>query len=237
MFTLFFRPLRLTFALLLLCAGVAFAQTDLPGVPAEWQALLALAITGLSGWLVVPLTALSKRLGCTKGPTTVLISAALSLAVTLGIHLWQAYEVRGDLPWPQALWSALGAFVVSQGLYWMRRLSQGNVTPQVGPVIGEVQPPADVKQAPPSGFEPMTGLTGVQGFAGLPAVATGLLSNLIADVLREAKLLATPEQVMRVALALAPVAPDLLDGDVHLSAENRNRILRVVMDLKATGTL
>ena len=76
-----------------------------------------------------------------------------------------------------------------------------------------------------------------QPLTGLPAVATGLLSDLIADVLRKARLLATPEQVMRVAVALAPVAPDLLDGDVHLSAANRNRVLGVVLDLKAGGHL
>lgn len=228
------RSFRVLPVLLLIGAGVASAQTDLPGVPAEWQALLALVITGLSGWLVVPLTALSKRLGSTKGPTTVLISAALSLVVTLSIHLWQAYEVRGDLPWPQALWSAVGAFVVSQGLYWMRRFSQGSGTPQVGPVYGEVQPPADVKQAPPAGLE---SLTSAQGFAGLSGVATGLLSDLIADVLREAHLMVSPERVMRVAVALVPVAPDLLDGDVRLSADNRNRVLGVVMDLKTAGNL
>lgn len=80
-------------------------------------------------------------------------------------------------------------------------------------------------------------VTAPQSLVGLPAVDLGSLTDLIVLVLTGAGLSPTQERLVRVTAALAPVAPDLLDGDVHLSAENRNRILQVVMDLKTGGRL
>lgn len=80
-------------------------------------------------------------------------------------------------------------------------------------------------------------VTAPQSLAGLSAMDLGSLTDLIVLVLTGAGLSPTQERLVRVTAALAPLAPDLLDGDVHLSAENRNRVLRVVMDLKTGGTL
>lgn len=102
---------------LLLC--MAFAQTAMPlpdGLDA-YSAAIALFVGLLSGLLVHPLTAIAKRFGRTEGPTTVAISAVLSLLVSAGYALYQA---AASHPGP-GLWGALLnaaiAFVFANGLY------------------------------------------------------------------------------------------------------------------------
>lgn len=78
----------------------------------------------------------------------------------------------------------------------------------------------------------------VQAMTPLAALPAGGLSDLIGEVLRGAGLPVTRERLAQVVVALAPVAPDLLlDGSPYLSTDNRNRILKVVMDLKDGGQL
>ncbi|CAM3265301.1 hypothetical protein DESA109040_05805 [Deinococcus saxicola] len=113
-------------------------------------------------------------------------------------------------------------------------------------VIGELQPPADLKSPPPSGIEPIPGgglgLFSVPSFSGAGGAVAGLLGPqgvdvLVETLLRAAGLQGTPLQMFRVGAKLAVVAPDLLDGDVHLSSENLARINNAVLDLKAAGGL
>ncbi|WP_414656767.1 hypothetical protein ACINK0_11395 [Deinococcus sp. VB343] len=248
-----FLTLALTFA-------SASAQGDLPGLPADWQPVVTLAIGLLSGVLVGPLTAIAKKLGRTEGPNTVAVSAVMSLLVTLGFSLWQATASQTNMPWGQALLLALIAFVKSNGDYISRVFStaKGQGTPEVtvnmptpeqpptpAPiVIGDVMPPADIKTPPPgapaSDIEPIPGLdTAPLGLLSSlpPQVVEQGIEVVISQMLAQAGLQATPQQLVRVAARLAVVTPDLMDGNAYLSAENRNRILGVILDLKAGGDL
>ncbi|WP_412027001.1 hypothetical protein [Deinococcus yunweiensis] len=110
----------------------------------------------------------------------------------------------------------------------------GQGSPATAPIVvaDEVLPPAGTTAPPPSGIGPI----GAQPLMGLP-LNLGSLETLIDLVLTDANVAATPTLLIRLGARLAVVAPDLLDGDVHLSAENRNRVLAVVMDLKKEGGL
>jgi hypothetical protein len=110
---------RLWPLLLLGVGGVALAQeaAPLPAGLAAYAPLLTSAIGLASAALVRPLTALYKHWRGTSGPTTVLISAVLSLLVSAGFTLWQAAATHtGPGLWP-ALLSAAMAFVVANGTY------------------------------------------------------------------------------------------------------------------------
>lgn len=245
--------------MLALLFSVASAQDALPGVPADWQPVLTLAIGLLSAMLVGPLTAIAKKLGCTTGPTTVAVSAGMSLLVTFGFSLWQAAATQTDMPWSQALMLALIAFLKSNGDY-IRQVfatAKGQGTPEVTvnlpqpepqpalPTIvvsGEVTPPADVKGPPQSGLEPIPGLDAQTAPLGLlgnlpPQVVEQGIEVVIAQLLAQAGLQATPQQLVRVAARLAVLAPDLMDGSAYLSTDSRDRILGVIIDLKAGGAL
>ena len=250
-----FRPTPLTALLLaafpfililmvLLGLGQAFAQdAALPGVPAEYAPILTLVIGLLSSLLVQPLTSIAKKLGRTSGPTTVAISAAISLVLAVGFALWQAATTRGEVSLGMALLLAAVAFLKANGDYITRVFSSAKgaaAAPATQLVVGDLTPPAGTV-TPPSGVEGIPGLDtpatpGLGLLSGLP-LPTPDLSSLLAQVLIGAGLPATTEQLVRVAARLAVVAPDLLDGDLHLSAGNRNRILSVVMELKAKGSL
>ena len=212
----------------------------------------------LSAVLVGPLTAIAKKLGRTSGPTTVAISAAMSLLVALGFSLWQAAATQSGVPWGQALLLALIAFIKSNGDYISRvfATAKGQGTTEVtvnlpvpepaplGPpavIGGEITPPADLKFPPSSGLESIPGLDAPAPLGLLGGLPGGVVEQgievIISQLLTEAGMQATPQQLVRVAARLAVVAPDLMDGSAYLSAENRNRILEVVLDLKAGGAL
>lgn len=96
----------------------------------------------------------------------------------------------------------------------------------------------DVQQDQAADWRAATAQDVLQGVAPLAALPAGGLSDLIGEVLRGAGLPVTRERLMQVAVALAPVAPDLLlDGSAYLSSDSRNRILKVVMDLRDGGQL
>lgn len=248
------------FLTLALTAASASAQGDLPGLPADWQPVVTLAIGLLSGVLVGPITAIAKKLGRTEGPTTVAISAAISLVLTFGFSLWQAAVTQTNLPLGQTLLLATIAFLKSNGDYISRVFStaKGQGTPEVtvnlptleqppapAPiVIGDVVPPPDLKTPPPgvpaSGLEPIPGLdTAPLGLLGNlpPQVVEQGIEVVITQLLAQAGMQATPQQLVRVAARLAVTAPDLMDGSAYLSAENRARILDVILDLKAGSAL
>lgn len=218
--------------------SIARAQDALPGVPAEYQATLTAAIGLLSGLLVYPLTALAKRFWKTSGVNTVVISAVLSLLVAAGFNVWQAVATQGSVPIWTALITALWAFVQANGAY----IAKVYATAKAGtvfPVDGETLPLDKTGEGQAAALEYMTGTA--QPFLGLPdlgAVAGGLLGSPLMDGLVKALLTAAglpagAAQVLQVGMKLAPIAPDLLDGNPQLSTENLAKINRVILDLKA----
>ncbi|GAA5514757.1 hypothetical protein Dcar01_03518 [Deinococcus carri] len=240
-----------TLSVLVLGTGLALAQgTDLPsGIPAEYQGVVAVLIGLLSAVLVQPLTSIAKKLGRTTGPTTVAVSAVLSLLVALGFALAQAAATRGGLNLGGALLVALVAFVKANGDYITRVFSnaKGNALAPAGlpdpvpVVVGEVVTPPEVRGAPPA-----SGLEVIPGLDTTPGAARGLLGGgtlaltldaLLESLLSQAGLQPTPARLLRIGGRLAVVAPDLLDGDAHLSADSRNRVLGVILELKQGGLL
>jgi hypothetical protein len=102
------------------------------------------------------------------------------------------------------------------------------------PIASELLPPDGVIGTPPDGARSSQTAAplGVLGMTG------NRLDDLVGWALQQAGLTAPgPAAYLRVGAKLAMVAPDLLDGDPHLSAENRDRVLAVVMDLKRLGGL
>lgn len=106
----------------LLFFGLAFAQvTDIGseletryGLPAG---LFSTVIGLLSAWLIIPLTALAKKLGRTTGPTTVTVSAFFS-ALLVGVGGWVlGLYGTGTASYGAACWAALLAFLKANGDY------------------------------------------------------------------------------------------------------------------------
>ncbi|MFC6592432.1 hypothetical protein ACFP81_10775 [Deinococcus lacus] len=89
----------------------------LTGVPPEWEPLLTLLVAWASAWLVQPLTAIAKKVGCTQGPTTVAVSAGLSLLVAAGFSVAAAQASGQTVALGQVLLSAVLAFVRANGAY------------------------------------------------------------------------------------------------------------------------
>ncbi len=110
----------LLFLLALPLIGVALAQDAIPGVPAEYQSLVTLLIGWLTGWATVGLTAIWKKVFQTSGPSTVLVSAGMSLLAGFGFTAYAALSIRGDTPWWQALVSAAIGFIGANGTYISR---------------------------------------------------------------------------------------------------------------------
>lgn len=100
----------------LLVWSMAGAQTALDDIEAKVgipSGLLVTLIGYLASMLVIPLTALAKKLGQTKGPTTVVISSVLSFVITfVGGLLLGLYS-----SWTEALWAAVVTVAISNGLY------------------------------------------------------------------------------------------------------------------------
>ncbi len=120
-------------------------QIIIPGIPAEYAAVVFTLIGVLSSWLVQPVTALLKRLGKTSGVTTVAISAALSFVTAL---LFAVLTASGsDVNWLGVLVTTVIAFVKANGDY-ISKQQAANRTPSALPerpeaaTVGEIQPPA-----------------------------------------------------------------------------------------------
>ncbi|MDV6376019.1 hypothetical protein [Deinococcus arenicola] len=234
-------------ALLLAWGGLAFAQGAgdlIPGIPAEWQTPIVVGVGLLSGFLVGPLTAIAKKLGRTTGPSTVAVSAALSLIVAVAFVLIQAATTREDVAWTAALWIALLGFIRSNGAYIssVAALIKGAEAARATVVVGEVQAPADLKSPPPSGFENRAGTDGQPlNLFGAGAIGSALvqatLGTLLEGVLGQLHLPATADNVARLALKLIKVFPDLADGNFHLNWRNRADILEASRELMDAGGL
>jgi len=119
-------------------------QIVIPGVPAEYAALIYTLIGLIAAPLVTPLTALYKRFGRTSGPTTVAVSAFLSFVVSLCFALGTAAAQGGPVNWLGVLIGAVIAFVKSNGDYISRsQAAQKAATPPPA-IVGEILPPAEV---------------------------------------------------------------------------------------------
>lgn len=213
----------------------AFAQ-DVQGIPAEYQTMITVVVGLLSSILVQPLTAIAKKLGRTQGPTTVVISAALSLLIAYGFAVSQALATGERVPFWSALIIALIAFLKANGDYLTRVFTsaRGNEVTPPTPADGGTALPLD-KNTEGSGLEPMP-LDGAQGFLTLPTMQHLLddttLMGVIKAALGVAGIEVTDDRVLKVAMRVLKLAPDLLDGNLHLSAETRGLVLNAVMDLK-----
>lgn len=119
-------------------------QIVIPGVPAEYAALIYTLIGLIAAPLVTPLTALFKRFGGTSGITTVTVSAALSLCVSLGFALAAAAAQGTGVNWLGVIVGAFVAFVKANGDFWARtQAAQKAATPPPA-TVGEILPPAEV---------------------------------------------------------------------------------------------
>lgn len=125
------------FALLALLSGLAFAQDAIPGVPADVQPVVTLIVSFLTGYVVLALTAISKKWFNTKGPTTVAVSAGLSVLAGFGFTAYAALAVRGDMPWTQALMAAFLGFVGSNGAYLARVFASSSALKKAATAVQE----------------------------------------------------------------------------------------------------
>ena len=238
-------------ALLLLFAGVAFAQdSGFPAIdPSGWGgspfvfgAFLTLVVAAIKraveGWKL-------EKYGQEFGNPWLWRGVVLLLALTgsfgLNIARYGAELVLFGLvsPWTVVLF-ALASALVAMGYRDLLKSALGWIggptlpDPVQPDVIGELVPPESLKTVPPSGLEPIAspGL----GLLSLPAVPQ-TIEMLVNMLLQGAGLQGTPLQMFKVGAKLALVAPDLLDGDLHLSSDNLARINNVILDLKKAGGL
>lgn len=243
-------------ALLLSWTGVAFAQdTTFPAIdPTGWGAspfvfgaFLTLVMAAIKRWSEQ--AALAKYGSITGNPWLwrgVVLVLALVGAFGLNIAKYGAELVLFGLvsPWTVLLFALASALVamgyrdlLKQALSWIG----GPNLP--GAPVDPTMPSAPTVPAPPSGVEPIPGaplgLMSVASFSGLGGALLGTqgIDMLVEILLKAAGLQGTPQQLFRVGAKLAVVAPDLLDGDVHLSNENLARINNVILDLKKAGGL
>lgn len=251
-------------ALLLAWGGYAFAQdTTFPtidptgwgGSPFAFGAFLTLVTAAIKraveGWKLEKYGHITGNPWLWRGVVLVL---ALVGAFGLNIAKYGAELVLFGLvsPWTVLLF-ALASALVAMGYRDLLKSALGWIggpvlaePAQQPAVIGEIQPPADLKAPPPSGIEPIPGaplgLLNVASFGGAGGLVAGFLGPqsidmLVEVLLKAAGLQGTPLQMFRVGAKLAVVAPDLLDGDPHLSSENLARINNAILDLKKAGGL
>lgn len=114
----------------------------IPGLPADLASIFTVVIGLIASMLVGPLTAIWKKAGKTEGPTTVGISAVLSLIVGI-IYAVISASSGGAFNIVQALVVAVVAFVKSNGSYIMaKQATAGGVekavsTPKPLPTIDD----------------------------------------------------------------------------------------------------
>ncbi|CAM4435778.1 hypothetical protein [Deinococcus marmoris] len=128
--------------LALLLVSLAFAQDATPGIPAEYQPYVTAAVALLTGILVQPLTAVFKKLWNTSGPSTVGLSAVLSLLIGVGFTAWAAVTAQGDVPWAQAIMAAVFGFFKANGDYITRVFGNLKALEQAAPLpTAPITPP------------------------------------------------------------------------------------------------
>ena len=124
----------------------------IPGVPAEYAAIITTVIGFVAGWLTEALTAIAKKAGRTSGVTTVTVSAVLSLLVSLGFTVAGVLN-GGEANLPQALVIALIAFVKSNGGYLLRKQANASANREAAPIAAQPAPAPQQPVTPPPGIE------------------------------------------------------------------------------------
>lgn len=119
-------------------------QIVIPNIPAEYAALIGTLIGLISAPLVTPLTALYKRFGRTSGPTTVTVSAVLSLLVSLAFAFAAAAAQGEGVNWVGVAVGAVVAFLKSNGDYLTRVQAARKAAPIAPATVGEIMPPPEV---------------------------------------------------------------------------------------------
>ncbi|MBB5234491.1 hypothetical protein [Deinococcus budaensis] len=110
--------------------------------------------------------------------------------------------------------------------------------PAAPPAASEPLPSGLEDGPPPEAFDTapraLLGLPSLGGLTSLPPAVQATLTGLLAQAFGGS----VPAQVaVEYALRLAPLVPDLADGSPYLSADNRNRVLDIVLDLKKKAGL
>ena len=146
----------------------------IPGVPAEYAAIITTVIGFVAGWLTEALTAIAKKAGRTSGVTTVTVSAVLSLLVSLGFAIVAAVN-GGEVNIGQAIIIAVIAFVRSNGAYLLRKQANASANREA---------PAAVPVPVPASPSPVTPPPGIVEGQPLPAEYLGPVAGKDAPTLR-----------------------------------------------------
>jgi len=227
-------------AVVLAMLGYAFAQDLAPAVSlAQVPDYIWAVASPAIGWLVKevasPLTSLLKKRIGFQGDITRYVYIVLTTTFAVGYGLLVHAYGAGSASW----WTALGAYVTAiikgfGGYQLQVDAAKAGSSSALPVIVGDVLPPAGVIDAPslpvaPSGIEP---LPVKQGLLSLPQLD---LTAVIGQVLGQAFKGAVPDGFPGAfAVKLAPIVPELLDGDLYLSAAGRNRILDVILDAKGS---
>lgn len=141
----------------LLCGSWALAQTpDLPTtIPAQWMPLVSVLVGLLGAVLVGPLTAVVKKLGGTRGPSTVAVSAGFSVLIGVGFSVAAAAAAGQGLSWQNIVLSGVISFLKANGDYLTRVFAVGKAAtltpPEGAPALlpGEVIPAEGARRPGP----------------------------------------------------------------------------------------
>lgn len=173
-------------------------------------------------------------------PKSPLRSKAVWTAIASG--LLGVYELAAPLwqpplpPVPDGLYLLLAGLGV-YGLRAARRPLEVSPSSTAAPVSYSIPDASlalpDAGITNPAGIQPLAGLsTGVAAIAG-SLLGSPMLDGVVRALLQAAGLPTGAQQVLAVGVRLAPIAPDLLDGNPQLDTSNLARLNRVILDLKA----
>ncbi|WP_295819821.1 hypothetical protein [uncultured Deinococcus sp.] len=172
-------------------------------------------------------------------PKSPLRSKAVWTAIASG--LLGVYELAAPLwqpplpPVPDGLYLLLAGLGV-YGLRAARRPLEVGTGAPAAPVSYSIPDASlalpDAGITNPAGV-PLLGLpTGVAALAG-SLLGSPMLDGAVRALLQAAGLPTGAQQVLAVGVRLAPIAPDLFDGNPQLDTANLARLNRVILDLKA----
>lgn len=243
--------------LLVLLTGTAVAA--LPGLPSTDPSKLGADVFALSGALIFVVQLIKAQADRAGRPlqawVTLLLTFVLAEAASAGLFYARFGATFGELPppWGWLMYGAL-AFAIAAGardfVVALIERSKGAagvpvtqasggttvvaVTPP-GAQPGDILPPAGLVQ-PSSGLEDLPDASAPRGVLGNGLLTLGL-DALVSELLARMGIEATPARLLKIGARLALVVPDLTDGSTYLSADSRNRVTSVLMDLKAEGGL
>lgn len=242
---------RWLLALMLLACGYAFAQPVMPDLGADplgWLRMMASNPVAL-GLVVFGLVETWKRNAARREPPlnwqpwrwwtvafVIGMTSSVALRFAAGLLPSGVPLTLADLP-ATLLNGVLAGVVAIAGrdgartvLGWIWPGGAASTPAVVTPAAAPAG--ADVAAPPAAAFDEALqarGLLSLPASTALPAAALATLRAVLGDLLPQTL---TREQAVALALRLAPIAPDLLDGSPYLSEPNRQRVLAVVQDLR-----